>query len=369
MPHLPLTRRRALSLAGLSAVGLALAACGRDAGAHRIRPGSEYSPLTGRIKGAGASSQSDAQDAWIGEFFTYHPHATVEYAAEGSGAGREKFMQGAVDFAASDSAMNERELERVGEVLELPLYISPIAVVYNVPGFEGEQHLTMSAQTIARVFSGEITTWNDPQIAAENPGAELPELRIIAVHRSDESGTTKTFTRYLHEAAPADWPHESEETWPITGGQSGDGTSGVIQTIAGASGAIGYADASKVPATLGSLAVDGVPYSAEAAAATLDASELAADATAQRLVYEVNYQAEGTYPIILVSYMLSRLSYDDAELAETLKEYLLFAASSEGQAAASAAAGSAPISDALRAQVVAAIETLQVSGTSSEEGE
>ncbi|MCL3777727.1 MULTISPECIES: phosphate ABC transporter substrate-binding protein PstS [unclassified Actinomyces] len=360
-----LTRRSAVSALCVTSLA-ALTACGSDAGGSPSTSGEGSggtgSSLTGRIKGAGASSQGDAQDAWMNTFMDAHPGTSVEYAAEGSGAGREKLIQGAVDFAGSDSAMSAEELAQAGEVIEVPLYISPIAVVYNVPGLTGDTHLNMTPETVAKVFKGEITRWNDAAIAADNAGADLPDLAIVVVHRSDESGTTKNFTRYLGKAAGDVWTYEAGETWPVDGGQSGDGTAGMIATVEGAEGAIGYADASKVTDALGTVAIGSngafSPYSAQAAAATLDASELADDATSTRIVYSVNYEADNTYPIILVSYLIARTAYDDPDVAATVKAYLEHMASPEGQATAAEAAGCAPISDALREKVLAAIATI-----------
>ena len=359
-----LTRRSAISALSVAALAT-LAACGSDAGgssSSSSSDGAAASDLTGQIKGAGASSQGDAQDAWMDGFLSDNSGASVEYAAEGSGAGREKFIAGAVDFAGSDSAMSDDELAKVDEVIEVPLYISPIAVAYNVPGFTGSTHVNMTPETIAKVFSGAITKWNDPAIAADNAGATLPDLDIVVVHRSDESGTTKNFTKYLGKVAADVWTHEASETWPIEGGQSGDGTSGMIATIKGAEGAIGYADASKVTSELGTVAVGAngtfAPYSAEAAAATLDASKLSDKATDTRIVYDINYTAEGAYPIILVSYLIAHQKYEDAEIASTVKGYLEYAASEKGQKAAAEAAGSAPISDSLREKVLAAVNTI-----------
>ncbi|BDA64680.1 phosphate ABC transporter substrate-binding protein PstS [Actinomyces capricornis] len=359
-PRAPgLTRRSALGAFSAMAATTALGACGRDAGPPA--PGAS-TDLEGEIKGAGATSQSDAQDAWVNGFMDRNLNAAVDYAGGGSGAGRTKLVAGAVDFAGSDAPLDEEESQALGGAVELPLYISPIAVAYHLPGLAGQGRLNMTGEVIARIFAGDITSWRDPAIAALNEGTELPDTRITVVHRSDDSGTTKNVTGYLHAVAPQAWPHKGAETWPLGGGQSGDGTSGMIQTLTAAPGTIGYADASKVPETLGTVAVGGpggfVAYSAQAAAATLDASQLSEHATESRLVYSLNYSAEGTYPIILVSYLIARQRYEDPEIAPVLKAYLRYAASAEGQQAASRAAGCAPISEELRTRVNAAIETI-----------
>lgn len=352
--------RRLAAAAALSALTLGLAACGAST---RPADGS----LHADISGAGASSQGKAQEAWFDTFMVANDNVIITYNPVGSGGGRQQFMAGAVDFTGSDAPLKPSELDRARarclgtEALELPLYISPIAVFYNVPGFAADNHINMSPDVIADVFNGTITSWDDARIAALNPGAALPKLKIVPVHRSDESGTTKNFQAYLAKVAPTQWPHKAEETWPIEGGQSGDGTSGMVATVAAASGAIGYADASRVTPELGTVAVgaDGhfTPFTAQAAAATIDASELADDATDLRLVYDLRTDVPGTYPIVLVSYLIACSRYEDPDVAATVKAYLAFIASEEGQqiAADPTVAGAAPISPALRAKVDAAI--------------
>ncbi len=359
-----LTRRGALG--AFAAASLAtLAACGSDAGSSSSSTGSgSGGDYSGSIKGAGATSQADAQTAWMNAFMDANPDATVEYAGGGSGAGVTKFTEGAVDYAGTDSPLKAEDITAAGgQVVELPLYISPIAVAYNVPGFTGDTHVNMTGEVIAKVFNGEITRWNDQAIAALNEGASLPDLAIVTVHRSDESGTSENFAKYLADVAPEVWTHEPAKTWPIEGGQSGDGTSGVITTISAAEGTIGYADASKVTKDLGTVAVgaDGsfTPYSAKAAAATVDASELSEDATDTQIVYSINHKATDAYPIILVSYLIAHQSYDDADIAATVKGYLTYVASEDGQNAAADAAGSAPISEDLRTRIQAAIDTIK----------
>ena len=325
-----LTRRGALGALSVATL-TALTACGRDAGAADPNASSD---LVGEIRGAGATSQSDAQDAWMNTFMGANLRATVDYAGGGSGAGRTKLVEGAVDFAGTDTPMTADEISRIGGAVELPLYISPIAVAYNLPGFTGESHVNMTGEVLAKVLSGAITRWNDPALTALNPGAALPDLRIIVVGRSDDSGTTKALTTYLATVAPKAWPHEPEETWPLRGGQSGDGTAGMIQTVSAATGTIGYADASKVPATLGT------------------------EADEARLLYNPSHDAKGAYPIVLVSYLAARLRYDDAQIAAVVKAYLRFAASTRGQDASTKATGCAPITRQMREKINAAIDKI-----------
>nr|WP_202627965.1 phosphate ABC transporter substrate-binding protein PstS [Cellulomonas sp. APG4] len=359
-------------MAAVGALALTLAACGSDpatddAPTTDAESGTtEETSLSGQLSGAGASSQESAMQAWIAGFQSANPDVSVAYDPVGSGGGRTQFTEGGVAFAGSDAALDEEELalgaERCapGDVAELPLYISPIAVVFNL---EGVDSLNMSAETIAQVFNGEITQWNDPAIAEANPDVELPDLAITPVNRSDESGTTENFTEYLAAAAGDAWPHEASGDWPRTGTQSAQGTSGVVQTVTEAQGAITYADASKAGA-LGTVAVqvgEGyVEYSPEAAAAVVDASPLAEGRGEASLVRELERDttAEGAYPIVLVSYSVACTEYEDEAEGELVKAFLTYVASEEGQQAAAGAAGSAPISEEMRGNVMEIVDAI-----------
>ncbi|TDE88325.1 phosphate ABC transporter substrate-binding protein PstS [Occultella glacieicola] len=373
--------RRLAGITAISALALTLAACGGGDGDDTSTDGDTggdnggaSADLSGSIAGSGASSQENAVGGWIAGFTEANPDVTVTYDPTGSGTGREQFLNGTVLFAGSDAAMDEEELasgvERCfgGEVIELPLYISPIAVIYNLPSVDAE-HINMDAATIAGVFAGEITNWNDPAIADANPDVELPDLPIVPVNRSDESGTTENFTEYLTAAAGDVWTHGPVETWPISGTQSGAQTSGMIDVVSGAEGTIGYADASRA-GDLGTVAVgvgeEFVPFSPEAAAKIIDVSPATADATDLRLTIDLarDTTEAGTYPIVLVSYSIACSVYDNEADAANVAGYLNYVASPEGQdrAAQPDVAGSAPISDDLRERVIAALDQITVAG-------
>ncbi len=355
-------------VAVLGAITLTLAACGGsgDSGSGST---SGTSDLSGSLAGAGATSQESAMEGWIAGFNDTNPDVIVSYDAVGSGGGREQFISGAVQFAGSDAALSAEELTSAqdrcsGDVAELPLYISPIAVIYNLPGVD-VPHVQLSAETVAKMFSGAITNWNDPAIAAENPGATFPDLAVTPVHRSDDSGTTKNFTDYLAKASNGAWAYEADGEWPISGGQSGQGTQGLVDIVTAAEGAIGYADASRA-GELGTAALkvgeEYVPYSAEAAAAVVDASPAAEGANETQLTIAIDRTttAAGAYPLVLVSYSLACVTYDDAADAANVKAFLTYVASEDGQARAAEpdVAGSAPISADLRAKVQAVIDQI-----------
>ena len=241
-------------------------------------------------------------------------------------------------------------------------------MVYNLPSVTAE-HINLTPEALAGIFAGEITTWNDPAIADANPDVELPDTTVVPVNRSDDSGTTENFTEYLSAVAPDTWTYGPVETWPISGTVSGAQTSGMIDTVSSQEGAIGYADASRA-GDLGTAAVgvgdEFVPYSAEAAAAVVDASPATDDATDLRLTIELDRDTTeaGTYPIVLISYLIACSTYDNEADVANVAAYLSYIASEDGQARAAEpdVAGSAPISDTLRTEVEAAIAQITTAG-------
>ncbi|HWC09449.1 MAG TPA: phosphate ABC transporter substrate-binding protein PstS [Solirubrobacterales bacterium] len=372
-----MSRTRWLAVVVFSAIlALGVAACGSDdtsgsGGGSSSDGGGESAEVSGEIAGAGASSQEAAQEAWRAEFESANGGATISYDPVGSGGGREQFIAGGVSFAGSDAALTEEEGElkkaisrcEPGELIEIPAYVSPIAVIYNLPEVE---ELQLDPETVAKIFNQEITAWNDAAIAKTNPDVELPDTRITPVNRSDESGTTENFTEYLSEVVPSAWPHEVSGDWPVKGGEAAQGTSGVVEAVSVGDGAIGYADASQA-GELGVATIEVgeefVAPSPEAAAAILDESpEDKADAPGKYMFpfkLDRRTEAEGTYPIVLVSYLLACTKYGSADEAALTKAYLEYVISPEGQEAAAANAGSAPLSPALTAKITPAIEAIE----------
>lgn len=309
---------------------------------------------------------SVAQENWIAEFQTTNPGATVIYAPEGSGAGRDAFMGGGADFAGSDRAFSLSE-NVVGALagcaegsvaLDLPVYISPIAVVFNVDGVDD---LNLTPDVLAAIFNGTIATWSDDRITALNTDADLPDLQITAVHRSDDSGTTENFTSYLRAAASSVWEDEPDGTWPIQGGEAAKGTSGVLSAVRDGVGTIGYVDASQAAdtstAAIGREGAFELP-TAEAAARAVEASPVEEGRVEHDIALQLDADAPG-YPIVLVSYALVCHQYRTPEKAALVKDYLGWVASVEGQQSAADRAGAAPLSPALREKVLAAIESVR----------
>jgi phosphate transport system substrate-binding protein len=306
-------------------------------------------------------------EAWVAAFQTANPDVTVNYDPTGSGTGRAQFQEGATLFTGSDSYWRDEELAGAfpscaPDTLpwEFPVWISPIAVIFNLDGITS---LNMDGATIAGIFAGEITNWNDPAIAATNPGVALPDLAITAVHRSDESGTSKNFTDYLAKVAEDVWTVGAIEAAEY-GGEGAQGTSGVVSAVTGGNGTIGYADASRA-GDLGIVSVkvgeEFVGYSPEAAAAVVDASPLVEGRESFDLAYKIdrNTTASGAYPIVLVSYLMGCTDYADDSVVDLVKAWATYLVSEEGQATAAASAGNAPISASLREAAQAIIDSIQ----------
>lgn len=360
------------TFAGVALAGaLALSACGSDQavdpeGGGAAAKSADCVDGGGTLSGAGASSQENGMAAWVAAYTGNCEGTTVNYDAVGSGAGRSQFADGSIAFAGSDAALDEAETktaaERCGsEVVNLPAYISPIAVAFNL---EGVDKLNLKPEVIAGIFDQKITKWNDEKIAADNPDADLPDTDIVPVNRSDESGTTENFVSYLAEAAPDAWKHEVSGDWPIKGGEAAQGSSGVVSAIEGGTGTIGYVDASHAK-DLGTVAVGAdeefVEYSPEAAAAIVDASPAREANTENDHAIELDYQTDeaGAYPIVLVSYEVACMEYEEQSDADLVKSFLGYVISEEGQKTSADEAGSAPISDEMREKIQGTLDKIK----------
>ena len=367
------------SIAALSGIVMlaSVAACGDNTAATTDNSSSSDStskstPISGNFSGAGASSQQAAVEAWIAGFQGTNPEAKIAYNPSGSGAGVQTFLTGATAWAGSDKALADDEVEQSksvcteGTAFDVPVYISPIAVVFNLKGVsDAGKHINMDAATIAKIFDGKITKWNDPAIADQNKDLKLPDTAITVVHRSDKSGTTQNFVSYFKDVTPDNWTYDLSENWPNEVGQGAKGTSGVISTVKQADGTIGYADFSQV-GDLGTVAVKvGDKYneiSAEAGSKVIGDSKQ--DDTVKgdnRIVIKINHatEAECAYPIVLVSYDIVCPAYKDTKQAEFAKAWLTYVTSDEGQKAAQDAAGTAPLPSSLKSEITKSIEAIK----------
>jgi phosphate transport system substrate-binding protein len=359
-------RSLAAPTAAALALGLSLSACGASnekSGSGSSQAAGSSAKLSGTLNGAGSSAQEAAQGAWTAGFQQANSGATVNYDPSGSGAGVEQFLAGAVNFAGSDAYLDDTQLASSKKpcsgstALEVPDYISPIALVYNLSGVD---KLRLSPDAAAKIFAGKITKWNDPAIKAENKGTNLPSEPITAVHRSDDSGTTNNFTDYLHQTAASTWTNDAAETWPYKSGEGANGTSGVIEAVTNGKGAIGYADASQAgklgvaSIKVGSAYVD---PTASAAAKAADVSKREPGRAGNDIALNVDRTTteSGAYPLVLVSYAIACPTYKDKKTADLAKGYLSYVVSSAGQSAAGKTAGSSPLSSSLSSDASGAV--------------
>ena len=366
------------SIAALSGIVMlaSVAACGDNTASttdsSSTDSASKTAPISGNFQGAGASSQQSAVEAWIVGFQGANPDAKIAYNPSGSGAGVQTFLTGATAWAGSDKALADDEVEQSksvcadGTAFDVPVYVSPIAVIFNLKGVsDAGKHINMDADTIAKIFDGKITKWNDPAIADQNKDLTLPDTAITVVHRSDKSGTTQNFVSYFKDQAPDSWTYDLSENWPNEVGQGAKGTSGVVSTVKQADGTIGYADFSQV-GDLGTVAVKvGDSYneiSAEAGSKVIEDSKQ--DDTVKgdnRIVIKINHatEAKGAYPIVLVSYDIVCPAYKDTKQAEFAKAWLTYVTSDEGQKAAQDAAGTAPLPSSLKSEITKSIKAIK----------
>ncbi|MET7456610.1 phosphate ABC transporter substrate-binding protein PstS [Streptomyces sp. NPDC005574] len=341
--------RRALSLGALAVSGaLALTACGSDdtGGSSNSSASSSANASSikcddakGQLLADGSSAQKNAIDAWVKQFTQACSGVQINYKGGGSGAGVTAFTQGQVAFAGSDSALKPEEVTASksvcsgGQGIDLPMVGGPIALGYNVAGVD---NLVLDAKTLALIFNGKITNWNDKAIKALNPDATLPDLKIQAFHRSDESGTTDNFTKYLIASAKADWPYSGGKAWQAKGGQSAAGSSGVAQQVKQTNGAIGYFELSYVGDAVKPVSID-TGASAPVEATVENATKAIADAkvvgTGSDLSLQLNYatKADGAYPITLVTYEIVCDKGNKAATLPATKAFLRYIASEDGQ--------------------------------------
>ena len=279
-------------------------------------------PIT--LQGSGASFPAPLYSRWFKEFSTSkHDQVRVNYQATGSGAGVKAFSAGQTDFGASDAAMTDEEIKAVNDnVLLFPVTAGSIVLAYNLPGVT---ELKLSREAYAGIFLGQIKTWDDPKIAASNPGVKLPKDKVTVVHRSDGSGTSFVFTQHL-SAINEKWksgPGKGTSVeWPVgVAGRKNDGVAALISQTPGSIGYIEYAFAvtSKQPmAALENKAGKFVMPTLASASASLKSVELPADLRA----WVTDPEGDEAYPIVTYTWLLTKKKYDDAAKAAAIKDLL-----------------------------------------------
>src|SRR6266545_4438927 len=261
------------------------------------------------LNASGATFPQSYYEEVIGAFKQKDPNVTINYAGGGSGKGRQDFADQVTDFGASDAPYSAADATGVkgGTFFYFPTVAAPITVSYNLSGVK---KLRLSADTIAKIFQGDVKTWNDAAIKADNPGVKLPSTAITVVHRADSSGTTENFTKFLAAAAPSTWTLGSGSTvsWPADE-QSGQGNPGVGQIVKSTDGAIGYVDFSDAKAP-----------TVKATTAAVDQAQVNQDLTYNPL----DAAGKTSYPIAAPTWLLVYQSNSNSSKASAIKSFLNF---------------------------------------------
>jgi phosphate transport system substrate-binding protein len=346
---------------------LALAACGSDNVATPGAPGGSGSAgpvncATGTLNAQGSSAQKNAMDEWRKAYQSRCSGITINYEKSGSGAGIQAFIAGTADFAGSDSALKAEEQPKAdarcagGAAIHLPMVIGPVAIVYNVDGVD---NLQLKPATIAKIFGGKVTSWNAPEIAADNPGVTLPATPINAVHRTDASGTTENFTDYLSKTAQSDWTFGKAKEWKAPGGTGVAASDGVATAVKTGKGAISYVELSFADnaqlkmAKIANGVGEFVALTPEAAGKTIAGAKVSGTGNDLKLSIDYNTKAAGAYPLVLVTYEIVCSKGSPADKVGALKGFLTYTASTAGQAELGKL-GYAPLPEEVRAKVEAA---------------
>ena len=291
---------------------------------------------------------------------------TLAYNPTGSGAGVDQFIAKQVDFAGSDSALKDDQVQKAAArcggnpAWNLPMVFGPVAMAYNIDGVD---KLVVNADVLAKIFQGQITKWNDPAIAALNSGATLPDADVKPVYRSDSSGTTDNFQKYLAAAAPQSWTKGDGKEFQGGAGEGAQKSSGVVQAIQATPGSIGYVE--KSPAAAAGLKNAEIDSGAGAVALTDDSTKAAVAAAKVKgdgmdLTLDLNalYASKeaGSYPLMLATYEIVCSKGYDADTAAAVKSFLTVSAN-QGQANLSAA-GYVPLPDSFKERLLKSVDAI-----------
>lgn len=343
---------------------LAAAACGSTstkgaAGGAQGRASEGQGALSATLNGSGSTFQMPFDQAVIAGFGLQAPKVTVNYAGGGSGKGKQELANGVVDFAGTDSLVKDADKAsfKGGQILYFPTVAAPITVAYNL----STKELKLDAPVLARIFSLDITRWNDPAIAALNPGVTLPATKITVVHRSDASGTTSNFTKYLVAAAGAAWTLGASDTvnWPA-GTQAGQGNAGVAQIVQSTDGTIGYVDYSDAVnakltfASVKNRAGEFQQPTLKGASAAMGGATVNPDLTYDPL----NAPGEGVYPITSPTWILVYADQPSQAKGEALQAFLRYVLTDGQQLAEPSSYAALP--DALRQKALAQLDQIKV---------
>jgi phosphate transport system substrate-binding protein len=276
------------------------------------------------VNGSGSTFQLTFQQTAISNFKSIQPNMTVNYGGGGSGKGRTDLASNVVQFAGSDSPIPSAETANFKgkTVLYFPVIIGPITVSYNLSGVSS---LKLDGPVIAGLFDGSIKSWNDPKIAALNPGVKLPSTKVVIARRSDSSGTTANFSQFLVSSAPGVWKLGTSSTisWPATS-QGGNGNGGVAQIVKSTAGAVGYVDYSDAKAS-------GLTYASvknkdgQFVAPSVQSATTAADnaTISPNLTFSAIWApGAGSYPVTYQSWVLVYQAQSSSNTAKMLQAYI-----------------------------------------------
>lgn len=291
--------------------------------------GSDLSGTTGQLTGEGATSQQTAMEFFGAAYSSAAPGATLAYNGTGSGSGQKQFIAGQVDVGGSDSPLDEDQVQAAAErcgnnpAWHLPAVVGPVAVAYHLDGVD---ELNLSVSTVAKIFKGEITNWNDPAIAAENDGADLPDKDINVLYRSEESGTTDNFQKFLKTATDGEWEGEGK-TFPTKVGSGAQGSSGVAEQVKSTDGAITYVE-SGYARDLGTAKLDfgagPVELSADSVNKALANAEFSGEGNDLVVDSDALFSQKeaGAYPLALTTYEIVCSKGYDEDTANRVKDFL-----------------------------------------------
>ena len=278
------------------------------------------------INGAGATFPYPIYSKWFDEYTKVDPSVRFNYQSIGSGGGQKQILEQTVDFGASDGPMSDENLAKAkGKILHIPTVAGADVITYNLPG---NPKLKLDGDAIANIFLGNITRWNDPKIAALNPGVDLPDLPVIVVHRSDGSGTTYIFVDYLSSISPV-WADSvgkgTSVKWPVgLGGKGNEGVAGQVKQLSGAVGYVEliYAKQNKMPyADVKNAAGNFITPTIESVTAALATAKIPDDFRFSM----VNAPGDQAYPIAGTTWLLVYEKQKDATKGKKLVEFLNWA--------------------------------------------
>ncbi len=370
----------ALSL--LAAGALVLSACGSDdnttgtgattTGGGTAGDSAAKVDCAGKkaLKASGSSAQANAVTRFVTAYETACSGYTLNYTSSGSGAGVSEFLGGQTDIGGTDSPLNaekgevEKAKERCGgaDAWNLPTVFGPIAVTYNVPGVDG---VALDGPTLAKIFNGAVTAWNAPEIAALNAGKTLPGDKINVIFRSDESGTTDNFQKYLDAASDGAWGKGAGKTFNGGIGEGAKGNEGTSAAIKNTPGSITYNEWSyatkqglQMADIITAAGPEPVKLSVESAGKSIDSVKIKGSGNDLVLDTSSFYKptAAGAYPIILPTYEVVCSKYPDADVAPAVKAFLTIA-TTDGQKGLQEA-GYIPVPDTFKAKLTEAINAI-----------